>query len=670
MLLLSVFPMPEPVHAGVVSRAPNNLGLVGYWPLDEGKGSIAGDVSGNGRNGSLNGATWGTGRHYNALSFSGSAQSASTNYDFSWNNTNSVSISFWLKPKNITDYQTGVMGKQNPDWEWGFYQEYDHLKFVYWNTGGGHSNGMDDTWGSILRTGQWIYITYTWDGSTSRFYANGALVNTHVAVDPSINKNSTNSVMLGGNIYIWGDKYFNGSIDDVRFYNRTLVDGEISKLYSSGQATRKTVSNSGLVGYWGMDEGRGVLAGDSSSNNNSGSLLNGATWGSGKRAGAVLLNGSNSYVQVPSQTNLKYQGQDMTLSLWMKPDVAENDTARIISKPWNGCGEYNYVLTYESGKTLTFSVRGSTNYDMNSNGAVAERNVWNHIVATVDSSKNMNIYINGALANSATHNITAWTPVSCADGNVSLAIGTLYPYGAGWGGNTGFSFKGLMDDTRIYNRVLSAAEIQAMYKQGSATIATSYENRLTDGLVGLWTFNGKDISGSTVLDKSGQGNNGTITGATTMIGKLGQAMSFNDANNSVISIPDIVSASTTGAYSFWVKPSSTNASQGWIDSTFDIFQWSGSSLYFRAGNQSAVSINGWTPNTWHHVAMVWNGSKYYGYLDGEQVTEGIQSGNRSGAISLGKVDAGFYYNGGIDEVRIYNKALSASDIKQLYNLGK
>jgi hypothetical protein len=57
---------------------------------------------------------------------------------------------------------------------------------------------------------------------------------------------------------------------------------------------------------------------------------------------------------------------------------------------------------------------------------------------------------------------------------------------------------------------------------------------LSSGLVGYWTMDDKNISGTTVTDKSGNGNNGTISGATKTAGKLGQALKFDGTSNKKI----------------------------------------------------------------------------------------------------------------------------------------
>jgi len=76
-------------------------------------------------------------------------------------------------------------------------------------------------------------------------------------------------------------------------------------------------------------------------------------------------------------------------------------------------------------------------------------------------------------------------------------------------------FNGTIDEVRIYDRALSQEEITRLYKMGGSKVEASQTSKLTDGLVGSWSFDDPDIYGTTVVDRSGQGNNGTITNGPT-----------------------------------------------------------------------------------------------------------------------------------------------------------
>ncbi len=196
------------------------------------------------------------------------------------------------------------------------------------------------------------------------------------------------------------------------------------------------------------------------------------------------------------------------------------------------------------------------------------------------------------------------------------------------------------------------------------------------GLVGLWSFD--EESGDVIYDSSKRGHNGVIVigGSGNQItssqsrsggskGRSGKSLKF-DGTDDQSNLPD-VGALSEGTFALWVKPSSVNANQGWIDSNFDIFQEVGSVASVRAGNEDSTGIGGWAENTWHHVAMTWDGSTFHGYIDGSlTAASGIQSGSRTGALYIARVNAGNFFDGQIDEVRVYNRALSEEEIQQLY----
>ena len=161
------------------------------------------------------------------IEFDGTNDYTDSGYDLSWNNTNSVSVEFMVKPYTVSGGNYGIIGKEYPNWEWAFYQSSTTLNLVYWDYGGGHSNGMDFSVNIFPTANTWYHVIYTWDTTTSIFYVNGTAAGSRVAVDPSINQNRSNNVMIGGHTYVWSDSYFNGKLDLVKFYNKALTASEV-----------------------------------------------------------------------------------------------------------------------------------------------------------------------------------------------------------------------------------------------------------------------------------------------------------------------------------------------------------------------------------------------------------------------------------------------------------
>ena len=198
------------------------------------------------------------------------------------------------------------------------------------------------------------------------------------------------------------------------------------------------------------------------------------------------------------------------------------------------------------------------------------------------------------------------------------------------------------------------------------------------GLVAAYGFG--EGEGFTVADASGNGNGGTITGATwTTAGRFGNALVFNGMN-SWVTVNDAPSLDLTTAMTLeaWVFP--TVAPSGWRD-LISKESGSGIAYYLYAsgtGNRPATGIligsvertlfgtSVLPTSAWRHVAATYDGTQQRLYVGGVQVASRAQTGSiavTTGPLRLGGNGVwGEYFNGRIDEVRIYNRALTAEQI--------
>ena len=147
----------------------------------------------------------------------------------------------------------------------------------------------------------------------------------------------------------------------------------------------------------------------------------------------------------------------MTIDLWIKT----SDTGgTIISKPWNGNGEYNYQI----GSNSWYHRLGNQQHTQNFT-SVATGN-WENVTCIVTPTQKA-VYRNGVLnAGFVNHSITNNVP-EAGNGSIVLSLMTLYPYGTPFN-QTGFSILGNMGLFRIYNRILSASEIANNYRAGKS----------------------------------------------------------------------------------------------------------------------------------------------------------------------------------------------------------
>ena len=445
---------------GVIRKGVSNNGLVGYWKLDDGAGTKAGDSSGNENTGTLTGSTWVNGKLGKALSMGGSTDYVDVGVGAGSLDQlgNTFTISAWIKTPTptarMTIFSTGYSGTgpmfgTSANTPGGLEVYYPGIYVAY-------------TGASLLAADTWQHVVYTRSGTgagTHAFYING--VSQALASDTASNFSDT-----AVNKYIGyrASVLFNGQIDDVRVYRRALSASEVATMYGSGQTTRKEVSNLNLIGKWNFDEGTGTLADDSSGNGYNGTLTNAPTWTKGKVGKGLSFDGLNDYVTVASNSSLKYQGGNFSFAGWIYINSTETSGGYFFSKPWNGSGQYNYYLYTAANSTVTLNLHGASQDGLATLAELAP-GVWYHIAFTLDSSRNIVLYVNGVSNRTATHGITDWTP-SSGDANLPLAIGTLYPYGEGWGGVAGHAIDAKMDDIRVYGRTLTAGEIRTLYDIG------------------------------------------------------------------------------------------------------------------------------------------------------------------------------------------------------------
>ena len=193
----------------------------------------------------------------------------------------------------------------------------------------------------------------------------------------------------------------------------------------------------GLVAAYSMDQGSGTSLPDISGTGNNGTIA-GATWAAGGRFGSALsFNGSSSMVTVPDSASLDLS-VGMTLEAWVRPELGNWRTAILKERP----GGLAYAL-YASSDTN----RPSTETTADTRGPSAlPTSTWSHLGATYDGAT-LRLYVNGTQVSSRS-----------LPGTITISSGALRI-----GGNTvwGEYFSGLIDEVRIYNRALTAAEIQA-----------------------------------------------------------------------------------------------------------------------------------------------------------------------------------------------------------------
>jgi hypothetical protein len=323
------------------------------------------------------------------------------------------------------------------------------------------------------------------------------------------------------------------------------------------------------------------------------------------------------------------------------------------------------------------------------------------------------MYVNGTLA--STTEIGAPSGILKTDVPYPVYIGNTPA------GTYTSSFDGMLDDVRLYNRLLSAGEVKRIYELGATTRISetvTANPTLETGLVGHWTFDGPDTDWSSttaeVRDRSGQGNHGDTPASMSSTvssapGVLGQGMHFDGIDDyinalSATSLDDIGSGNGTGlTISAYINPKGLGESNdgrivqkstanvggdlpvnGWAFYVTDA-DLATNALKFSVDDstthtQRSTVANSISLNTWQHVVAVWDGStnasNIHLYVNGVEpaynfTDNGVsRASDVSSSLYIGNNVAGSNtFDGSIDDVRIYNRILSPAEVKRLYELG-
>jgi hypothetical protein len=432
---------------------------------------------------------------------------------------------------------------------------------------------------------------------------------------------------------------------------------------ASASTILATPDNTGLVGYWSLDA----------------STINWATGvvrdlsGKGNNGHVINMSTTTSPVQGILNQALKFNGTNQYIS------------------------EGTSISTIQS---IAFWAKAATG---------ASQGLINLTGSTVYISTNSSNVLSGTGFTSPTYYIdgVASTTPGLYDANwhqvVIKSTATITGSQLEIGRANSVYFSGTIDEVRIYNRALTAAQVATLYNASKATHVDSGNTvTLATGLVGYWPLDGSTINWATgiVRDLSGQNNNGSLinmsTSTSPVQGKIGQALKFNGSD--YINMGNVLNMGTNSwTASAWVKYTGASL-YGIVDKSLygpGNGRWG---MILNDGGSNTECITEWVGGAvinvkgpsekdgkWHLITCTWNrtgnetiyvdgiskAALFIAAYSGGNMTNSYQaciaayqngSGNCSNASDP-------YFPGTIDDVRIYNRALSAGEVKQLYALG-
>ena len=489
-------------------------------------------------------------------------------------------------------------------------------------------------------TGEWLHIvvTTTADG-VGKIYLNGVsqtlIYGNGSAGDGSVrwfSHVSSNTLQVGAmDRGSYGNNYdpFNGRIAQVRYYTNTLTDAEVLQNYS---ATRYN-----YVNYDGtptdVDFGVG-----------------------GKSLYGARFNGSSSRIN----TGLIWSGgTEISCSLWINTaggvnqylfggfdDGGSNASNRLAFQFHNS--NVLYILTNGAGGGL-----GTTT---NAGSIANYLNKWTHIVVTV-SGTTVKAYLDGSLFHTST--------------GTALAAGS-YPFiiGAYTDNSSRQNVNGKIDQVRIFNKAISASEVSKLYNNGAGEIACEHTATTTDVNYPVTNLAYYKLDNSS---KDSGKSRGKFNQGATFIG-----------NSAGIVNTTLQLSSTAHSVSLWMKPQDLTATK-WQIMFFSAFNGHPSftlgkrpdkttAFHYRNESSNEVYFTLSNANTWYHVVVTRNNSGSTVYVNGSSVATDSNSMGSYGSSAYEKASIGSnpnypaeYFDGTLDQIRVYNVALTATDVANLYN---
>ena len=453
---------------------------------------------------------------------------------------------------------------------------------------------------------------------------------------------------------------------------------------SSTNKIKVSTLQKGLVGHWDMDQtslkSSTVLA-DRTPNANNGTLVGSPTFTTDRNNQsnkAMSYSGSGQYINSGDPTNgsLDFGSGNFTLSAWVKTNTLNSAYHCVITK--NANSYPNYQLCINASNVFQAGYEVSVGNISRALSGSLSTNTWYNTVVVADRTNGTSLYLNGILIQ------TVSAKSGSLDNVANLLIGRHV-------GGSALDWNGSIDDVRIYNRALSQAEVTQLYGSYNPKIQVS---TLQQGLVGYWPLDQDSLKSSTVVaDKTPYANNGTMVGSPTFTtdqkGQASKAMSFNGTSQYIdTGASSTLDGFTTMSISSWFKTSTEDmgvlvgkhpggSGPYYLGGGTNI---SGlNTIRFMMSNSSGIRVNYDVSNSsyyngsWHFLVGVYDGSTMYIYFDGTPIgltttqTGSVRSMTSNFIIGDWQGHSN-KFNGSIADVRIYNRALSASEVKALYEL--
>ena len=595
--------------------------------------------------------------------------------------SDTFSISAWVYPTSHNDriyYQAT--------------QDSSNLIQVGQSTTGGNgtlviANKVSNSW-NVFRTtseplatlNQWYNIVVNFSSSDAKIYVNGSFVESHNVFTST--PTYTTAIIGAANTGSY-NSFWDGKLNQLRIFGSALTASQVTDLYNETTSTASTLNYPTTATALYQLDGNAT---DTGGNYNgtatnvtwayNGTATN-ITYAPGKIGNAAVFNGSNS--KIIANGKPLNNNTSITISFWAR-NFNAGDWVTVLGEGGSGGGTPGYKIYSHTNNYLWIARANSPSgyvfdtYDSGqpNNGGIdfgVDGNTWVHCAFTVSPTQ-LIMYKNAVSVKSLSISNTS-------------TVGSTYDFQFMFDGEYSRYLQGELDQVRLFDTTLSQAAVTALYNETATTAAYNYIDYEQGNSIAYYKM-------ENATDQLGN-YNGTATNVNfNTEGKFGFAGGFNGTNSN-IEFSAGAFTNTTMSFSGWIY-STSNASDQNIFSNFDyissvskgfIFRKNAGGalevqLYDNSGSQtSAITTETVTNNTWTHVVLTVDTTGANIYIN-SGTPKNLTASNpmafhtattRAGIGSYRYTGSSFegFFDGKLDQIRIYDEVLSASEVSTLYN---
>ncbi|GAA4598332.1 hypothetical protein GCM10023194_75550 [Planotetraspora phitsanulokensis] len=714
LTVCALLTIPAVAHASTA-----NSGLVAAFGMDEAEGTKVGDASPKGNNGRATATTWERGKYGAGLSFSGSS-SVTVKDSASLRLSSGMTLEAWVKPATTSGWRTVLLKEQGRGIAYGLFSSDDSGVPAAGVRTGGYREVRST---GFLGEGGWTHLASTYDGRKLRLYIDGVLAR-QTSVIGAIRSHG-GDLTIGGKS-VWGGDSFEGTLDEVRIYNRALTAAQIQTDMDTPINPNQPPSGpSGLeatvhYSFVSLDWQAPIFGGDVSSYEIHRSATPGFTPSADTWIGTTTI---------PYATRFRDEGQPAGVYYYRVVALEggspigppSNEVSATVETPGDppsapgtltAGGRSDWVRLTYGPATAAFGISHYQLHRSTTPGFTPSPRTWiasitPHVyedyglaagvyyyrLIPVDYAGQVGQPSNEASARVPDQPPTAptlsvqggagraelsWTAAADDDGVAAYRV---------W---RGIELIGTVTSRTLTDIGLSAGRysysVEAVDTAGqpgemsNVAFAQVAECPPAACLVAAYGFD--EGTGTTFTDGSGSGNDGTTIGTTWADGRFGKALSFSaDTADAIVPDSPTVRLDTGMTVEAWVYPTEITSYHAILFKGDEQTSSYGLSASVISNEEvptgPSVRINDYriivspTPlpaNTWSHVAATFADGTVRIYVNGIEVAQegDLPSSFRqeTGPLTIGRDSRfGQHYKGLIDEIRIYSTPLTAEQIQ-------